>query len=222
MLLSLAFPLLFRPNAARDGAAGGGGGTTTWNPADIGTRVALSGGDLIATNNGSTGAAMVRSISSQTSGKYYWEITIGSSQTNSLAIGIADSTQPLSTSFLGGGVHGAGYFGAGAVSFNSATAQTIMTFTAGDIIGVAIDIGNKGIWFRKNGGNWNNNASADPVTNTLTITNSTAWGGGGAFWTGPLFACVDVEKGTATVDSCTANFGATAFANTAPSGFGNL
>lgn len=67
------------------------------------------------------------------------------------------------------------------------------------------------IWFRVNGGNWNANPSANPSTNTGGESLAAVAGV-------PLFAAVLVNAG-ATNDNATANFGATAFANAAPSGF---
>jgi hypothetical protein len=194
---------------------GGGGSTTTWNPADSGTKVALSGGNLTAAHTSTTGVAIVRSVASHSTGQFYWEITVNTTGAATLGIGIANATKNLNTTFLGGTTDGVGYYSNGGVSYNSATAQTIQTFTSGDVVGVAIDIANKGLWIRKNGGNWNNSGTANPVTNTGSITNSNTF----LVWNAAVFAAVDVEG---TTDSVTANFGATAYGTAAPAGFGNL
>lgn len=83
------------------------------------------------------------------------------------------------------------------------------TFTTGDVIGMALDVGSALAWFRKNGGLWNNNAGADPAT-----------GSSGASFTasGAIFPTVEGEH---SGDVWTANFGGSAYANAAPSGFGN-
>ena len=56
---------------------------TTWNPSDKDSTVTLSGGNKSAS---STGGA-VRSIFGATSGKYYWEISIPSSDASCVGIG---------------------------------------------------------------------------------------------------------------------------------------
>jgi hypothetical protein len=40
------------------------------------------------------------------------------------------------------------------------------TWTSGDIIDIAVDHGQLRLWIRVNGGNWNNNASANPTSNS--------------------------------------------------------
>jgi len=43
---------------------------------------------------------------------------------------------------------------------------SIGAFTFGDVVCMAWDMQNKRVWFRKNGGNWNGDAAANPATNT--------------------------------------------------------
>jgi hypothetical protein len=79
----------------------------------------------------------------------------------------------------------------------------------GDIIGVAIDIAAKLIWFRvAPSGNWNGSGTANPVTGTggVDIT---------SIVTGPLYPI----EGINGVGAITANFGASAFTGAVPSGF---
>ena len=81
----------------------------------------------------------------------------------------------------------------------------------GNTVCMAVDLGTKQIWFRVNGGNWNNSGTANPDTPT-----------GGLIFTitaGP-FAAKWNSFGT-TGDAVTANFGGTAYAFTKPSTFGN-
>src|SRR5215471_16727388 len=58
---------------------------TAWNPADL-SNVTLSGSNLIATVGAGSGG--VRSVASYSSGKYYWECTYTTLNSNSIACGI--------------------------------------------------------------------------------------------------------------------------------------
>jgi hypothetical protein len=84
---------------------------------------------------------------------------------------------------------------------------------AGDVIGIAVDLNARLIWFRRNGGNWYVDAAANPTTGTNGVTIA-----------GVLaYAPVVTFGGSGTVanDAFTANFGQSAYTTPAPSGFGN-
>jgi hypothetical protein len=91
----------------------------------------------------------------------------------------------------------------GQVRYNSTTLSTIETYTAGDIIYVAVDKVNGKVWFKKNSGNWNNNASANPATNTGGIAVSVS---------GNLYPLVQLSQNCQITADFTSNTGA-------PSGF---
>ncbi len=74
---------------------------------------------------------------------------------------------------------------------------------------MAFDIASHLIWFRVNGGNWNNNASYDPATATGGISFTSL---------GTTYACIDVIDNV-TTGIVTTNFGAAAFTYGVPSGF---
>lgn len=181
---------------------------TTWNSADKGSLVALSGGDLVATVSGS-GSGGVRSIRSVSAGKWYWEDTV-TTLGSGVGIGIATSSASL-THYIGYDTAGWGYFNDGGVYSNTSLIISLSTFTAGDIIGVAFDAGTGALYFRKNG-TWQN--SADPADGTgAAVTGLTS---------GPYFAAVsDSSTGSDTVVHTT-NFGASAFSAAAPTGFSGL
>jgi hypothetical protein len=86
---------------------------------------------------------------------------------------------------------------------------TIQTAVAGNIGCVAYDIGNGTIWFRTNGGNWNNSGTSNPATNT---------GGISLLFGSSVYPAAALYDAT---DQITVNFGATAYAFTPPTGFGN-
>jgi hypothetical protein len=82
--------------------------------------------------------------------------------------------------------------------------------TAGDVVCLAIDHPNQRLWFRKNGGNWNNSGTANPATNIGGFNISAV------FTATNTFALVTFAS---TGLNHTANFGAATFAQTMPSGF---
>src|SRR5262252_3685328 len=67
---------------------------TTWNPSDI-SGATLSGGNLIATAGAGTGG--VRSVAAQTAGKFYWEQTYTTLNSNTITCGMALASASLTT-----------------------------------------------------------------------------------------------------------------------------
>jgi hypothetical protein len=199
-------------------AAAGGGGATSWNPADKASDMTIStttsaNDTFNGPNNTGSG---VRSIAHHSTGKYYWEISVTQAFTG-MRLGIADSAAPIGGGDLGAGVHGLSYAQDGAWYYSGAPttpAGGLLTYTGGDLISFAVDMGNAKFWFRKGSGNWNNDASANPATNTNGITLGSITDAYAAVSTG--------TTGGGGGGIGTANFGATAFAQTPPSGFGNL
>lgn len=182
---------------------------TTYNPSDL-SGVTLTGSNLIATCSVAGGA--VRAVDGLTTGKYYWEVTFpvaGNSQTG-LANATATlpglgSTNPLRCAVLNTSgqifVNGV-YAGLNAGSISS-----------GSLICIAADLGAELIWFRVGAaGNWNGVAANNPAT-----------GVGGASFNAmggpPGFAVYPISMFSSTTQQHTANFGATAFTGTVPSGF---
>lgn len=185
--------------------------TTTWNPADKAANTVLSNGDLTATGSVS-GTCNVRSIASYSSGKYHAEFTIGATNSTnySRAVGIANSTASL-TANLGNANSAAVFMGDPLFYINSGSTGSGVTYTNNDVVSMAVDLDNNTIWYRRNGGNWNGNASYDPATNTGGMAIATP--------TRPVF--VIALLAISFSPNLTANFGATAYTYTAPSGFGN-
>jgi hypothetical protein len=188
----------------------------TWDPATVAS-VTLSGGNLVATNTGTTSAnqgARVAASDGQTTGKYYFEVT-GNSVTsagvnNGVGIGTTASTYTNLGNSATTGVIG---YRTGSIwangSNSGATSGTI--FLNGEIFCVAVDLVNRRIWFRKGAsGNWNNNSSNNPATNTggVTIPSGTM-----------VPVCLFGGSGGTSGSVMTANFGATAFTGAVPSGF---
>lgn len=197
------------PSIAPYYKAGGGGAAVTLDPANKGSAITLSGGNLTATNNAGTDAS-VKSTVSHASGKLYAEVTIVAEARGLMGAGNASATL---TNFVGSDANGIGLFDDGTIFLNGGNVGFAHTFAAGDIVDVALDVGNNLIWFRPNGsGNtlWNNNAANNPATATGGASVSTI--------TGPFFF-MDSPCNVSTTH--TVNFGATAYAHTPPAGFGN-
>lgn len=148
-----------------------------------GAAVTLSGSNLVATVTSGTGSVMTNN---KISGLVYWEMTLGDTLSGSSAIGFANWNH-VNTSLIGTTSNSVGYNKDGTVKMNNVTITTIMTYTALDRIGVAVDYVRQLVWFRKNNGDWNNDviANQNPVgavggisfANIPASTLSIAWGG---------------------------------------------
>jgi hypothetical protein len=142
-----------------------------WNVNDKSAATTLSNGDKTATGGTATAVRSTTGHLSATVGKYYAEIRldnpsaaiedvglkIGSEAINS--VGTYSATIATSSGAIRKGGTQIGSLGsAGAV---------------GDAICIAWDTGAKQIWFRKNGGLWNNDAAANPATGANGLDVST-------------------------------------------------
>jgi hypothetical protein len=202
------------------GGGGGGGGGPVYAVWDVGTlaNVTLSGGNLIASNTGTTSTnqgAHVASSSGKTSGKYYFEITTtakGSGGNYGLGIGTTAATYTnMGNSALGGDMH----YSSGSIWVNGGSSGSMGARSNGDVIGVAVDLGNRTMWFKKVSGTpsaWNatSGGSADPATNV----------GGKTVPAGTMVPFVTFGgSGGVGGEVLTANFGGTSFVGSVPSGF---
>lgn len=189
--------------------------TTALDSGKKSANVTLSNGDLTATHTVSgTAYDSVLSVVGKTSGKYYWEVHVDSAQSLANLVGvIANTSQSLTTS--GGGANSVvwdssdGNVYANGVSIGVANSYAS---TGGQYLKFAVDLDNERIWLKVDSGNWNNDAGANPATNTGGFDFS-------AINAGPYYAYVVLR-----FDNCvsTINFGATSFNSAAPSNFGNL
>lgn len=212
--------------AASVGGGGSGGGPSfiTLDPTTAAS-VSLSGGNLIATNTGTTstsqGVSGPSSSGKTGSGKYYFEITVttltggGGVGCGIGKVGTAFST--MSTIPTNGVMCYAGNSGAIWTSGGN-SGSDIGAVSNGDVICVAVDLGNNRIWFRKNGGNWDNNSGHDP-TDGSGLHGGFTFSSGNSMIPFVTFGSGLVGPTGAASNVLTANFGATAFAQSAPSGY---
>ena len=137
---------------------------STMNPLDnyyfSGT---FSEGNLkVATNSGVEGYAT--NTMPVSTGKWYWEMKIASSGSNRDQIGIADKViDNTDFSPISGNNRYEGYYGYTGNHYSPDTGNVSYgaTFTAGDIVGVALDLVNHKLYFHKNGTYQN---SGDPTS----------------------------------------------------------
>lgn len=196
------------------GGTASGAATTTFNPSDKAANISLDATNLIVTNAVASNAN-VRSIASHSSGKYYCEATITQESTNyTHGIGVANSGASLTAGPGSPDTNSVCYYNgdSNVYSGNVNRGSLGASYTFGDVVSMAVDIGNNRIWYRINGGNWNGSGTNDPATNVggKDISNVS----------GPFFVIASAQKSAAN-SITTFNFGGSAYSYTAPSGFGN-
>lgn len=170
-----------------------GGAYATWNPADKGANITLSGGNLSAFSNGAAGA-LVRSTVSVTTSKWYWE-TIVNTATDEPGIANASAS---TTAYAGNDPNAWCYFGGASPGIynNGTRIFTCLGFTTGDVIGIALDPAAGTCAFYKN------NVLQATVTGLAAVAYYAMW------------SCSPAGGGTSAT-----NFGATAFVYSPPGGF---
>lgn len=162
-----------------------------WNPADKGSTVVLSGGDLTMTAGPGTGG--VRAIASKASGKWYFEVTATTLGAGGLVIGVSRAT--AGQGYPGQDAHGIGYYSTGSKVASAVTTAYGAAYVNGDVISVLYDADARTIAFWRNG-------VAQPTIPTGLV--------------GELLPMVGAIFGTGVA---TANFGATSFVYTMPAGY---
>lgn len=176
----------------------------TWDPANKAAGITLSGGNLTA-SQASGGWTSVKGLTSfgKTTGKWYFEVLIVSSTSSNVIVGVGNASATLAN-FCGSDVNGWGYYGNTGAYYTGGGAFPLgNSYTTGDRVMVAFDAALGRMWFGKNG-TWQN--SGNPAGNT----NTSFTGLSGTLV--PMFS-------PNSAGSCTANFGATAFTYSPPSGF---
>jgi len=118
----------------------------SFNPADKDAHVTLSGANLIATSDGVQSFASVRGTVGKTTGKWYFEMTIG---TIEVFVGIGNSSATLS-SYAGSDGNAWGWWTNNGNLYHSGSNSLLSVFGAGDVVGVAFEPGAT-LQFYKNG-----------------------------------------------------------------------
>lgn len=134
---------------------------TTFDPATKTAGAALSNNNLTITNN-NLGTGTAYSVSAKTAGLFVIQWTITNKVDANLAMGLG--IRPIG-GFPGQNADSIGCFADGTCYNNSFSAQAALgAFVNGDIGTMAVNLGTKLAWFKKNSGLWNANASANPDT----------------------------------------------------------
>jgi hypothetical protein len=173
-----------------------------WNPLKVFTgNLTLSNANLTASDSSTSIVTRIATMSTSTSGKYYFEVTATAISASNGFIGVADSTYANANAAF----QLVGSYRSGGQIYNLAgTAQTAgNTYTSGDIVGVAVDIGAGTVQFYKNN-------VAQGSTPSFTFTAGTE------LWS---FVATDNNAGTKTFN---VNFGQRPFSYTPPTGFVRL
>lgn len=187
-------------------------GAGNLDPAKKGSPITLSSNNTVGTWTASQ--STVLSLIGATSGKLYFEVTFTSgTSSGNAAVGVGPSSEPLTGKQIGynDAVTGSvGCFQSSGNVYKDGSSSSIGSASpfssAGNTICVAVDASNRLIWFKTGAGNWNGNASNNPATGV---------GGFAISGAGAIYAAI----GTDSAAVFTANFGGSAFAQTAPSGF---
>jgi len=163
------------------------------------TNLTISNGNKTASSSNASAYDACHSDLGKSSGKWYWEVTIDSVTTSS-TVGICDASQSLAAE-LGLDTHGYGWESSGLIYYNNSSNAT-SSYVANDVLGFALDLDNGKLWTRKNG-TW---TQGDPETDTNPLVTGIA----ASTW----YVALSLSQAQATI-----NFGASAFANAAPTGF---
>ncbi len=186
----------------------------TWNSGDKTANVTLSGGSLIATTTSSSFGG-VRATNSIAGGACYFEVILLTQPANNVAIGWANATAAFTT-FIGVDKNGVGYEpqsgSPGQTVYNSTNIGTAFLGSQYDTICIAFDATALKFWTKVGTGYWNASSTADPAAGTGGF--STA-----AMNAGPYFPVFGANFSGA---SLLANFGATDFGYSVPTGFSAL
>lgn len=176
---------------------------STWNPSDKHADIALSGGNLVGTVTTGGSFISMRGTVGVSSGKWYWEVTV-TTTSNVQMSAVAKSTATLN-GFMGSDANGWSYYGGDGQKRNNGVAAAYgASYGTGTVVSCALDLDNGKVWWAKNG-TWQN--SGDPAAGT-----GEAYSG----LSGTFYAAWTLNT---LNDLCTANFGASAFTYTVPTGF---
>jgi hypothetical protein len=192
--------------------------------------------DSPATDPGSWAAPISFASSGQTIGRWYYELTVEAlnpaALVSSIGVAVRGAVGQMG-SLLCNGSGGSLVRSTGlGVTSQGSGEPTCDPWGVGDVVGVAVDLYSRAVWYRVNGGAWNapvltsaagaGYASSDESVWTPdgTVDPERATGGqylGLAFGDAPVYPAVCVAA--ASVDSFRANFGGSAFAHEPPAGF---
>jgi len=168
----------------------------------------LSDNDLVETHSTSTNYGGARTVASKAAGKFYWEVTYTTAGSEDY-IGVAKAGASLAA-YMGSDTNAWGFYMQGNdVYYNGALAFSgAGSVSAASVIMLAMDVDAGKLWVGV-GGSWRN--SGDPAAGTGHVNSA-------SLFTGVAMYPCYISRG-ATAGAATANFGASAFSHSVPSGF---
>jgi hypothetical protein len=171
---------------------------------DVSGSLSVSGSDLTASTSGL--GDRVRATIDKTTGTYYWEISVDAlSVYRDGGIGVTSGTAVLTDGDLGSSsVPGVVFNPQGTISNSAGDTLTGCGYQTGDVIGVALDLGDDVIYFSVNGV-WQAGGSPDDASGGIDLDLAAE----------TVFPALELWSG----DVYTANFGDSSFAFPPPSGF---
>lgn len=181
-----------------------------FDPANKHADIALSNGNLTATKSAGDALRSVRSSIGVATGKHYFEIHVDDGATSPFMVfGVGQNESSTLNTAVGVSPNSWGYYEeTGQKYTNNVLSAFGGAWSTGVTIGVALDADSGKTWFSLNGV-WQ--ASGNPAAGT-----NPAFSG----LTGEIYAYVSLYRGSADPKhKVTANFGASAFAYSVPSGF---
>lgn len=186
---------------------------TTWNPADKDAAIALSGANLIATQNSATGAwRSVRATTGKITGKWYFELTpTANDGIGGIIAGLANASANLAD-LAGADAYGCGFQTQGSAYGFSVVINGSVWGSVGTAVGIAVDFGAGDVWMF-NGSTWNQGAG-NPAAGTGGNTMAGTVNDGIAVF--PIFSGF---RGGGSADGVSINTGGSAFDYTVPAGF---
>ena len=137
----------------------------------------LSNTDKTFTGNGVNYIRSTQSYANEVAGKYYAEYKIDT-LTSTPSVGFKPLAATLAS--VTGSVDLFLTTGAVRISGSNSAVTVGAALATGDVACLAWNAGTEKIWFRKNNGLWNNDASADPATDTNGLDISATFGAGNA------------------------------------------
>lgn len=175
--------------------------TTTWNPSDKASTITLSNGNLSATCSASGTGAGVRAASGKSAGLLGFEVKIATFASGGI-VGLGTSLNNVASQNPGySGTGGFGWYSSGQLQFNGSFIASGVSWALNDVLGFYVDFTASKAYFSKNG---TFVFGTNPATSTgISFTAGTSF-----------FPMTSPNTGVHT-----ANFGATTFASTPPSGF---
>ena len=186
----------------------------TLNPADKHSDIVLSNANRTAMKI-NTGWRAVRSTTSRTTGKHYFEVGIdNTSGTTSAGIGLATANL---ANYPGSDTLGLGVFTDGNLYQNGVSSALVgTTLVTSDVMCFAFDLDSRKLWVRKNGGAWNGALAG--VQNPATGEGGVTLQAGINIALG-VFAMVGIQS---TTDISTARFASLGFTYVRPVGYNAL